>query len=222
MREEWTKDNASPLAWEITHGKCCPDDENFGPCGKDDSQHCCYAIDMDGELGGIRYFVEQAGPLLSKMPPVKLDGIDIPVKWTEWVADLLIELTPATEHKGGWVYFIQCNQYTKIGLSGNVNARLKALQTASPYPLTLIAQFAAAKPEYIESFLHSYFADKRRIGEWFDLSPADLGQVRSWNAAQLHRMSTTAASRGIEFLLQWRDRGKDGLPQDALDAEVVV
>ena len=77
----------------------------------------------------------------------------------------------------GFVYFIApeallCRQqddelrYVKIGYTGNKpEARLAALQTGCPAPLTLIA-YIDGSPE-LERDFHNTFADLRMTGEWF-------------------------------------------------------
>lgn len=84
------------------------------------------------------------------------------------------ELEPAFTRPGqplGWVYFIACTQTQrcKIGFTrGEVEKRLKALQTGSASELSLIAMQPGSVDT--ERALHERFAQYRIQGEWFEMS----------------------------------------------------
>ena len=68
-----------------------------------------------------------------------------------------------------FVYFIQCSAGPiKIGVAVNIAERLKALQTASPFRLHLIACIVGGYE--LEAKLHDRLAVHRLQGEWFDNS----------------------------------------------------
>jgi uncharacterized protein YozE (UPF0346 family) len=72
----------------------------------------------------------------------------------------------------GYVYFISSkkNLEIKIGFTaGQVEKRLKSLQTAHPYKLQLITKIPGT-PEY-EKSLHERFSKFRLEGEWFKSDP---------------------------------------------------
>jgi hypothetical protein len=71
----------------------------------------------------------------------------------------------------GWVYFIACPETMrlKIGFtSGDVHARLRALQTGSPTNLSLVACHPGSMDD--EKKLHERFDEHRIHGEWFSMS----------------------------------------------------
>lgn len=69
----------------------------------------------------------------------------------------------------------------KIGrTSGSVKARLQTMQTGSPISLRLV--IVLDHPRW-EDVLHHHFRAKRRQGEWFELTPADLRRIRQWATA---------------------------------------
>jgi hypothetical protein len=73
----------------------------------------------------------------------------------------------------GSIYYIACTatQRVKIGFTaGRVVDRLKALQTGSAAPLSIIAVHAGTMLE--EQQLHRKFHEQRLHGEWFDMSEA--------------------------------------------------
>lgn len=60
----------------------------------------------------------------------------------------------------------------KIGVAGDVQGRLKALERAAGEPLDLVATIGTGT--VLEADLHRQFAAARRIGEWFDASEPEL------------------------------------------------
>ena len=76
----------------------------------------------------------------------------------------------------GTLYCIQCQQFIKIGISADFDNRLKTLQSATPFPISVVAlrTVPLAGLEYAESYLHQHFADQQVQGEWFKIKPRDL------------------------------------------------
>jgi hypothetical protein len=70
----------------------------------------------------------------------------------------------------GWVYFIQCGGFIKIGFSGDPLFRLRALQKANPLPLRLVATQRGERD--LERKIHRHFRQARREGEWFKFTDA--------------------------------------------------
>lgn len=78
--------------------------------------------------------------------------------------------------KPSGVYFISSGEAIKIGISTDVVGRMRSLQTASPYPLRLMAFLPGATPRD-EAMLHRKFAHLRLEGEWFKPGPDLLEYV---------------------------------------------
>jgi hypothetical protein len=83
--------------------------------------------------------------------------------------------------RSGTVYVILSeNGFCKIGLTtGNLDNRLKQILTASPFRLKLMHSFPAPDCREAEATLHRKFSEKRRQGEWFDLSRDDIAWLRT-------------------------------------------
>jgi len=95
---------------------------------------------------------------------LKLWGIDLPVE------------------KSGCVYFIQSQgtHTIKIGYTaGQVQNRLKDLQTAHPYQLSVLATLPG--DQNYEKSLHQRFAEYRLKGEWFEPHPDLLAFISLLN-----------------------------------------
>lgn len=73
--------------------------------------------------------------------------------------------------RGSVVYFIQNTDTlkVKIGTSSNLDARLRALQSASGSKLQVLAAIRGGEP--LEKAFHLRFASHRAQGEWFNWSP---------------------------------------------------
>lgn len=76
------------------------------------------------------------------------------------------------------VYFIQADEGPiKIGVAASPLYRLGGLQTASPYPLRLLAVMPN-QGALGESALHAKFAHLRTHGEWFRAAPDLLAYIK--------------------------------------------
>lgn len=82
------------------------------------------------------------------------------------------------------IYFIQSERGgpVKIGRSKDPILRLRALQTAHPYPLLLLA--TVEHPDITEMSLHEQFAESRLLGEWFEPTPGLMGLIRALEKAE--------------------------------------
>lgn len=63
------------------------------------------------------------------------------------------------------VYFIECNEYLKIGFTTNVEKRLLCLQPSNPHKLKLIGTIRATR--VIERALHTRYDHLWVHSEWF-------------------------------------------------------
>ena len=72
------------------------------------------------------------------------------------------------------VYFVQCNEYVKIGRSTQLPLTLRSLQRGNPYGLEAVAVISCESTERmseLEADLHRQFKEHRIRGEWFFLCP---------------------------------------------------
>jgi hypothetical protein len=72
-----------------------------------------------------------------------------------------------------YLYVIQCQGYSKIGIANSVEARMAQLQTGNPYPLLLTDCYEFPNAGPIEQSLHQRFAAKSHALEWFNLGSED-------------------------------------------------
>ena len=67
------------------------------------------------------------------------------------------------------LYLIESGGLYKIGISQDINKRLKGLQTGSPHPVRCIAYYTTKESaRSVEGKLHKLFHKYRLSGEWFD------------------------------------------------------
>ena len=83
--------------------------------------------------------------------------------------------------KSNQLYVLQCNDGTnikvKIGVTCNIEKRIKSLQTGNPNKIELLFIEERTNPTKAERYLHKCFDKKRQVGEWFiDLT---LNEIRS-------------------------------------------
>jgi hypothetical protein len=75
-----------------------------------------------------------------------------------------------SKETGEYIYVAYCAGYTKIGISNDVNKRIKALQTASPFQVIKYFLVFLKNAQVVEWELHSQYKDKQIRGEWFYLN----------------------------------------------------
>jgi len=74
----------------------------------------------------------------------------------------------------GYVYLMKSGRFCKIGSSRNVERRNYDLGIKLPEDLKILHKIRTDDPTGIESYWHNRFSDKRKQGEWFDLSSEDI------------------------------------------------
>jgi hypothetical protein len=79
---------------------------------------------------------------------------------------------------GGFVYFVKCGQFYKIGRARNLKQRLVGIQF--PEKPRLIRAVHCLEYGFLEKALHALFAHKRTHGEWFDLSEEEVLQAKQY------------------------------------------
>lgn len=176
------KTHLSPLAQRIAY-HCCEyhDLEEFGPC---DMPHDITGRVAQAYISKHRFVLNDMVEMLKHLveDPSLFDK-DTTYLWVEALEYIVNDMTKASDLKTeGWVYFIQCGEYVKIGLSSNVESRLKALQSATPYPLKLLKKLPVPNMARAEARLHRHFASVRHKGEWFRLTEDDLWEVMSFES----------------------------------------
>lgn len=74
-----------------------------------------------------------------------------------------------------FVYLIRCeeNNYYKIGITKNIERRIKQIQTGTPDKIYLVEKYESEHSSKIEKALHNFFSPYHRNNEWFELSLED-------------------------------------------------
>jgi hypothetical protein len=78
----------------------------------------------------------------------------------------------------GFVYLIKSGRYYKIGRSNAVGRRERELDILLPDPVKVIHSMKTDDPPGIEDYWHRRFADRRKKGEWFELTAIDVAVFR--------------------------------------------
>ncbi|WP_457492362.1 GIY-YIG nuclease family protein [Tardiphaga sp. P5_C7] len=62
----------------------------------------------------------------------------------------------------------------KIGIAIDITRRHRALQTGNPIATEIMGWIVADDDYRLERDLHNRFESRHRLGEWFDIAPADV------------------------------------------------
>ena len=79
--------------------------------------------------------------------------------------------------KATHLYILSCGNRTKIGVTSNIEQRIKSLQTGNPETIVLEYIEERLNPTKAERYLHRCFSKKRLVGVWFEKLTVD--EIRS-------------------------------------------
>lgn len=78
----------------------------------------------------------------------------------------------------GFVYLIKSGRFFKIGRSNAVGRRERELAIQLPEEVKVVHSIKTVDPVGIEEYWHKRFADRRKRGEWFELTAEDIVAFR--------------------------------------------
>jgi hypothetical protein len=78
----------------------------------------------------------------------------------------------------GTVYLLRSGRFHKIGRSNSAGRREYEVGLQLPEKVVLVHSIQTDDPVGIEAYWHRRFADRRKNGEWFALSAADISAFR--------------------------------------------
>lgn len=70
--------------------------------------------------------------------------------------------------KSTHLYVLSCGTRVKIGVTCNIENRIRSLQTGNPETIVLEFIEERTNPTKAERYLHRCFSKKRLVGEWFE------------------------------------------------------
>jgi len=96
-----------------------------------------------------------------------------------------------------YVYGIQCGPFIKVGVAANVAARLRQMQLANPYPLTVVLKRKMKAAFYCERKMHEILAAKAVGREWFCVTPDEVSAAVIVGAIYAKEIHTSNIDTGL-------------------------
>ncbi|MDM8528197.1 GIY-YIG nuclease family protein [Anaerolineales bacterium HSG24] len=80
----------------------------------------------------------------------------------------------------GYIYVIKSEYGYKIGKTISIKSRTRLFSVKLPFPIELIHYAWFDNYSKAERDFHDRFSSKRLEGEWFDLSPSDIDEIKKY------------------------------------------
>lgn len=102
-----------------------------------------------------------------------------------------------------YVYVVRAGKGSKapikVGMTGNVQKRIKALQTGNPQPLFLVMHFECKDRSHayrLEKTIHEILGGQRMCGEWFKVTRSNLMKLLN-NLGNKHQIDSLVKEMDI-------------------------
>ncbi len=102
------------------------------------------------------------------------DVLEIVLPLTEQEPETADNDHPSDTTEFGSVYLLKSGRHYKLGRSNAFGRREREIALQLPERATTVHVIATDDPVGIEDYWHKRFADRRRNGEWFELSRTDV------------------------------------------------
>jgi hypothetical protein len=86
--------------------------------------------------------------------------------------------TEAAACEFGYVYLMKAGRFYKIGRTNALGRRERELAIQLPEAAKVVHSIKTDDPAGIEEYWHRRFDDRRKNGEWFELTVQDLAAFR--------------------------------------------
>lgn len=105
-----------------------------------------------------------------------------------------------------YILFISELNVSKIGISENVEKRVKQLQTGCPYKIDLVRKYDSKLSARIEKIMHRKYRSRKvdeneysLTGEWFFLSPSEVLEFEE-NCREIEKTIIFLKNEGNPFI----------------------
>jgi hypothetical protein len=109
---------------------------------------------------------------IGRLPPPRVQHGDIRLwKWAD------VSRCQPKAIQQGFIYFLRCGPFVKIGFTKSLQTRLRTHRTSNPMPITVLHTMPGNRAD--EANLLLKFAHLKHHGEWFNATPKLLNFIKS-------------------------------------------
>jgi len=131
---------------------------------------------FENRFGTMRELVKQAGDYCRGQNDFQ-DVVRLCEEYGIQNPEVSEESRPS-EEQISFVYLIKSGRFYKVGKSNAAGRREREIALQLPEKATTVHVIRTDDPSGIEDYWHKRFASKRKNGEWFELSAADVAAFK--------------------------------------------
>ena len=134
------------------------------------------------QLHDLMELLEFVKPYYDRLTEQEIDAINQETvrRQREYRQQSWADYSSKSSSNSGYVYLLKAGPYYKIGVSTNVDKRIEQLSTLPPFDIELVHTIYSVDMYALEQDFHNLYADKRKNGEWFELTDSDVEFIKGF------------------------------------------
>jgi len=101
---------------------------------------------------------------------------------TEYLAPVERRIAADIKANSGVEIDVKAPDFYKIGISEDVDQRLRSMGSSTPHRLELVTTIASDHAEVVEGQLHDLYRSQKHSGEWYKLGRNDINSLVAFDS----------------------------------------